>query len=136
VIEHAPTPAGRRLVLVADDDEDILTLVAFRLERAGYEVITARSGDEALKLALEHAPDLAVLDVMMPGLDGYSVTRELRRTEATSEIPVILLTALAQESDVARGMAAGADDYVKKPFDARELRERVGRLLGPRPVGP
>ena len=120
---------GRPLVLVADDDDDILQLVAFRLERAGCEVIMARSGDEALRLAIEHAPDLAVLDVMMPGLDGYGVTRELRRTEQTSEMPVILLTARAEEADVARGMAAGADDYVKKPFDARDLRERVQRLL-------
>jgi DNA-binding response OmpR family regulator len=125
----ARVPEGRPLVLVADDDDDILLLVAFRLERAGCEVITARSGDEALKLAIERTPDLAVLDVMMPGLDGYGVTRELRRTEQTSEIPVILLTARAEEADVARGMAAGADDYVKKPFDARDLRERVQRLL-------
>jgi DNA-binding response OmpR family regulator len=125
----ARVPEGRPLVLVADDDDDILLLVAFRLERAGCEVITARSGDEALKLAIERTPDLAVLDVMMPGLDGYGVTRELRRTEQTSEIPVILLTARTEEADVARGMAAGADDYVKKPFDARDLRERVQRLL-------
>ena len=130
--EHA---AERRpLVLVADDDEDILMLVAFRLERAGYDVITARSGEQALNLALANTPDLAVLDVMMPGLDGYGVTRELRRTDATSEVPVILLTARAEEADVARGMAAGADDYVKKPFDARDLRERVKRLLDLRPA--
>ena len=130
--EHA---AERRpLVLVADDDEDILMLVAFRLERAGYDVITARSGEQALNLALANTPDLAVLDVMMPGLDGYGVTRELRRADATSEVPVILLTARAEEADVARGMAAGADDYVKKPFDARDLRERVKRLLDLRPA--
>jgi DNA-binding response OmpR family regulator len=132
VTEHA---AERRpLVLVADDDEDILMLVAFRLERAGYDVITARSGEQALNLALANTPDLAVLDVMMPGLDGYGVTRELRRTDATSEVPVILLTARAEEADVARGMAAGVDDYVKKPFDARDLRERVKRLLDLRPA--
>jgi DNA-binding response OmpR family regulator len=127
VIEAVPD--RRPLVLVADDDEDILQLVAFRLERAGYEVVTARSGKEALQVALEQGPDLAVLDVMMPGLDGYGVTRELRRTERTSAMPVILLTARAEEADVARGMAAGADDYVKKPFDAHDLRERVRRLL-------
>ncbi len=125
-------PNRRPLVLVADDDEDILLLVAFRLERAGCDVITARSGDEALKLAVEQTPDLAVLDVTMPGLDGYGVTRELRRTERTSEMPVILLTARAEEADVARGMAAGADDYVKKPFDAHDLRARVKRLLAAR----
>jgi DNA-binding response OmpR family regulator len=124
-----PVPDRRPLVLVADDDADILTLVAFRLERAGCEVITARSGDEALKLAIEQTPDLAVLDVMMPGLDGYGVTRELRRTEVTAEMPVILLTARTEDADVARGLAAGADDYVKKPFDAHDLRDRVRRLL-------
>ena len=125
-------PDRRPLVLVADDDEDILLLVAFRLERAGCDVLTARSGDEALKVALEQTPDLAVLDVMMPGLDGYGVTRELRSTAQTSEMPVILLTARAEEADVARGMAAGADDYVKKPFDAHDLRARVKRLLAAR----
>ena len=119
----------RPVILVADDDEDILTLVAVRLELAGYEVIKARSGDEALRMALDHSPDLAVLDVMMPGLDGYEVTRELRQRESTSVTPIILLTARAQESDVARGLAAGADDYVKKPFDAGDLRTRVRRLL-------
>jgi DNA-binding response OmpR family regulator len=125
-------PSRHPLVLVADDDEDILTLVAFRLERAGCEVVKARSGDEALRLASELVPDLAVLDVSMPGLDGYEVTRELRRAEPTSQMPIILLTARAQEADVARGMAAGADEYVRKPFDARDLRERVQKLLGQR----
>jgi DNA-binding response OmpR family regulator len=124
-----PVLSNRPLVLVADDDEDILTLVTFRLERAGYDVVKARNGDEALRVALEQVPDLAVLDVMMPGMDGYEVTCELRRAEATSTMPIILLTARAQESDVARGLAAGADEYVRKPFDARDLGERVERLL-------
>jgi DNA-binding response OmpR family regulator len=130
VIEARPDP--RRLVLVADDDEDILQLLSFRLERAGYEIVLARNGDEALRLALDLVPAVAILDVMMPGLDGFEVTRELRRNAATSKTPVILLTARAQASDIARGMAAGADEYVKKPFDARDLVERVDRLLGPR----
>jgi two-component system, OmpR family, alkaline phosphatase synthesis response regulator PhoP len=134
VIEHQP--ADRLLLLVADDDEDILQLLSFRLERAGYEIVQARSGDEALRLALELVPALAVLDVMMPGLNGFEVTRELRRNAATSTTPVILLTAKAQANDVARGMAAGADDYVKKPFDARDLADRVERLLRPRLVRP
>lgn len=127
--------ADRPLVLVADDDEDILQLLSFRLERAGYEIVQARDGDEALRLALELVPALAVLDVTMPGLDGFEVTRELRRNAATSTTPVILLTARAQATDVARGMAAGADDYVRKPFDARDLADRVDRLLHPRLVG-
>jgi DNA-binding response OmpR family regulator len=122
------------LILIADDDEDILQLLSFRLERAGYEIVQARNGADALRLAIELRPALAVLDVMMPGLTGYEVTRELRRNEETRAMPVILLTAKAQASDVAEGMAAGADDYVKKPFDARDLRERVERLLRPRLV--
>jgi len=129
-----PQPAARLLVLVADDDEDILQLLSFRLERAGYEIVQARSGDEALRLALELVPALAVLDVMMPGLNGYEVTRELRRNQATSTTPVILLTAKAQATDVARGLAAGAEDYVTKPFDARDLADRVDRLLHARLV--
>jgi DNA-binding response OmpR family regulator len=131
-----PQANRRPLVLIADDDEDILQLLAFRLERAGYETVQAQNGNQALQLARDLQPALAVLDVMMPGLDGYDVTRELRRNEGTSTMPVILLTARAQSSDVARGVAAGADDYLKKPFDAQDLKDRVERLLRPRLVAP
>jgi DNA-binding response OmpR family regulator len=117
-------------VLVADDDQDILMLVSFRLERAGYDVIQAHDGEEAVRLAFERAPDLAVLDVMMPKLDGYEATRQLRDRETTSKLPVILLTARVQEVDVARGLEAGADDYVTKPFSPQELGERVDAALG------
>jgi DNA-binding response OmpR family regulator len=119
-------------ILVADDDEDILSLVAFRLERSGCRVLKATDGEEALRLALEEVPDLAVLDVMMPKLDGHEVTRQIRANETTSRIPVILLTARAQESDVAAGFEAGADDYVKKPFSPQELGARVQAILGRR----
>jgi DNA-binding response OmpR family regulator len=124
--EHEP------LVLVADDDEDIRSLVTFRLERAGYRVVTASDGEHALSLALEHTPDLAVLDVMMPRLDGYELTRRLRQHEATKSMPVILLTARAQEADVERGFEVGADDYIRKPFSPQELRARVQAILGRR----
>jgi len=118
------------LVLVADDDPDIRSLVTLRLERSGYEVIAAGDGEQALAAALERAPDLALLDVMMPKLDGYEVTERLRQEEATRHLPVILLTARVQETDIARGVAAGADDYVKKPFSTTELRDRVQAVLG------
>ena len=127
-----PEPSPTPLVLVADDDPDILTLVGFRLERAGYEVLPARDGEEALALALEHQPDLAILDVMMPKLDGYEVTQRLRSNQATSGMPVILLTARVQEADITRGFEAGADDYIKKPFSPQELRARVQAILGRR----
>jgi DNA-binding response OmpR family regulator len=119
-------------VLVADDDADVLALVVRRLERDGYKVITARDGAEALRLARERAPDLAVLDVMMPQLTGYQVTQQLRQDPTTERIPVILLTARVQEADVSRGFEAGADDYIKKPFSPQELRSRVQAVLGRR----
>ena len=125
-------PREQPVVLAADDDEDILALVAFRLERSGYTVIQARDGQEALDLALSEKPDLAVLDVMMPKLDGFELTRRLRSEEATSRMPIILLTARAQDSDVAQGFEAGADDYIRKPFSPQELRTRVQAILGRR----
>ena len=120
----------RPLVLVADDDPDILQLVSLRLANSGYEVMAAGDGEQALNAALERTPDLALLDVMMPKLDGYEVTARLRSDERTRHTPVILLTARVQEEDVARGTQAGADDYVKKPFSTQELRERVQAALG------
>ena len=126
------TERQQPLVLVADDDSDILSLVAFRLERAGYDVVTAADGEEALRLALDRTPDLAVLDVMMPKMTGYDVTREIRQNDAVRQMPIILLTARVQEADVARGFDAGADDYIKKPFSPQELRARVQAVLGRR----
>jgi DNA-binding response OmpR family regulator len=128
----AQEPNGKPLVLVADDDPDILALVTFRLERAGYDVVAANDGEQALHLALADPPDLAVLDVMMPKLDGYEVTTRLRQDERTRRMPIILLTARVQEDDIARGFEVGADDYVKKPFSPQELGARVQAILGRR----
>jgi CheY-like chemotaxis protein len=89
------TGNGQPLILIADDDPDILALVSFRLERAGYEVVQARNGEEAVQVALARRPDLAVIDVMMPRTDGYEATRQLRQQEETSRMPIILLTARA-----------------------------------------
>jgi DNA-binding response OmpR family regulator len=116
------------VVLVADDDDDILLLVATRLARDGFEVVSARNGVEALALAREHNPRVAVLDVGMPGLDGIEVLTGIRADEALKETRVLLLTAKAQESDVRRGYDAGADAYVKKPFSPAELAARVREL--------
>jgi DNA-binding response OmpR family regulator len=120
------------LILVADDDETILGLVVYRLEHSGFRVVTARDGEEALRLARAEQPALAVIDVMMPKLDGYEVTRLIRSEEETKEMPVILLTARVQEADIERGFEAGADDYLRKPFSPLELRSRVQALLGRR----
>jgi DNA-binding response OmpR family regulator len=124
------TRNGQPLILIADDDPDILALVSFRLERAGYEVVQARNGEEAVQVALARRPDLAVIDVMMPRVDGYEATRQLRQQEETSRMPIILLTARVQEEDIARGFDAGADDYVRKPFSPQELGSRVQAALG------
>ena len=120
----------RPVVLVADDDPDILALVRLRLERDGYEVLSAPDGETALDLALARTPDLALLDVMMPRLDGYEVTRRLRQHGPTTGIPIILLTARVQEPDVELGIEAGADDYVTKPFSPQALGARVQAALG------
>jgi DNA-binding response OmpR family regulator len=120
------------VVLVADDDDDIRELLKFRLERSGYRVLEATDGEEALTLAQESRPDLAVLDVMMPKLDGLELTRRLRAQDATRAMPIILLTARAQDADVQAGFAAGADDYLRKPFSPEELRARVQAILGRR----
>jgi DNA-binding response OmpR family regulator len=120
------------VVLAADDDEDILELIAFRLEHSGYTVLQARDGEEALDLARTSRPDLAVLDVMMPKIDGFEVTRRLREDDSTARMPIILLTARTQEADVQRGFDAGADDYIRKPFSPQELGARVQAILGRR----
>ena len=123
---------GQPLVLVADDNGVVRDLVVFRLERSGYRVVAASDGQEALRIAREEVPDLAILDVMMPNLTGVEVTQRLRADDATSQIPVILLTARVQEVDIARGFDAGADDYIRKPFNPQELRARVQAILGRR----
>ena len=116
------------IVLVADDDDDILLLVTTRLTRDGYDIVSARNGVEALALAQEHRPRVAVLDVGMPGLDGIEVLAAIRADAELKRTRVLLLTAKAQESDVRRGYEAGADAYVKKPFSPAELSVRVREL--------
>jgi CheY-like chemotaxis protein len=118
------------LVLCADDDEDILSLVALRLQRAGYRVETATDGARALERARELEPDLIVLDVMMPRMTGVEVLTAIRAEDALAATKVILLSARVQEADIDRGMGAGADAYLAKPFRAPELVEAVERLLG------
>ena len=117
------------LVLCADDDEDILSLVALRLRRAGFEVETAADGEEAVEIARARRPALAVLDVMMPKRTGYEVLAELRGDETLRGMKVILLSARVQEGDIARGMDAGADAYLAKPFRAQDLVTKVQELL-------
>jgi len=117
------------LVVVADDAGDILALVQTALTRAGYEVVTAGDGEAALRLIRERRPALALLDVSMPKLDGLGVLVQVREDPSLAGLPVILLSALAQESDVERGYSLGASKYVRKPFSPRELVSIVGEIL-------
>jgi DNA-binding response OmpR family regulator len=127
--QHVPESASPPVVVVADDEADILELVAIGLERTGYQVYRAGDGEQALALIHEHKPDVAILDVAMPKLNGFELTRRLRNDPATREIKVLLLTARVQEADVEAGFAAGAHDYVTKPFSPHELEDRVAALL-------
>ena len=125
-----PARAGRKRVLVVDDEQDIADLVKHTLERGGdIEVETAASGDLALKAATEQPPDLVVLDLNLPVLSGLEVCRILRQRPATATVPIIMLTARTSEGDRVVGLDSGADDYVTKPFSARELAARVRAAL-------
>jgi two-component system phosphate regulon response regulator PhoB len=116
-------------VLIVEDEVDIADLIMFNLQRAGYEVLKAHDGISGTEKAIRERPDLIVLDLMLPGRDGYSVFREVRRDARTSHIPVIMLTARAQTEDRIQGLEAGADDYLTKPFSPKELVLRVNAIL-------
>jgi DNA-binding response OmpR family regulator len=123
-------------VLLAEDDADIRFLVTFKLTQAGYQVRAFGDGLSAVTDARENPPDMAILDVMMPGRSGLEVCQELRQDPATAHIPVIILTALAQETDITAAFAAGADDYIVKPFSPHEFATRVTALLTRSGSGP
>ena len=116
-------------VLIIDDERDLVQLVRYNLEREGFDVIAASDGAAGLEVALRHAPDVVVLDLMMPGTSGLDVCRQLRGDPRTSRMPIIMLTAKAAESDRVLGLELGADDYVTKPFSPRELVARVKAVL-------
>lgn len=118
-----------RKVLIVEDEPDILELVSYNLEQAGFEVIAAESGEEGLRLAEEKLPSLVALDLMLPGLDGLEVCRLLKQKARTRDIPVLMLTARAEEVDRIVGLELGADDYVVKPFSPRELVLRIKAIL-------
>jgi two-component system alkaline phosphatase synthesis response regulator PhoP len=135
-VEPAPSPQpdldqeNRPTVLVADDDHDLVNYIKIRLEHAGYDVLTTDDGEDALRLALERKPDVAVLDVRMPTLDGFGVTRQIRSNESVSEMPVILLTGSVLADDVAMGEEVGANEYLMKPLsEPEELLDTVRSAL-------
>jgi len=120
---------GRFRVLVVDDEHDIVELVRYNLEREGYEILCAATGEQALQMARSHMPDLVVLDLMLPEMGGLEVTRHLKQGEKTRRIPVVMLTARGEEADIVAGLELGADDYVTKPFSPRVLAARVRAVL-------
>lgn len=116
-------------VLIVDDEEHIVELLQFNLVNAGYKVITANNGLDALKKVKENKPDLLLLDLMLPGMDGLDVCKEIKRDKETSKTSIIMLTAKSEEIDKILGLELGADDYITKPFSIRELLARVKAVL-------
>ena len=125
---EAASPTGQR-ILVVDDEADIVALIVYHLAKAGYRISAAATGLDALDAALRERPALVVLDLMLPGLSGYEVLEQLRGSEPTKGVGVLMLTARVDEADRVRGLALGADDYLTKPFSPQELVLRVGAIL-------
>jgi CheY-like chemotaxis protein len=119
---------GKR-ILICDDDPAILRVIQVNLEVEGYDVLTAHHGEEALEVAHAEHPDLIILDIMMPRLDGYQTCEQLKAADDTKEIPVIFLSAKAQASDIEKGKSYGVEEYLTKPFDPTDLIDVVERLL-------
>jgi DNA-binding response OmpR family regulator len=120
---------NRKRILVVDDEKDLVDLISYNLQRNGYDALTAYSGNEAIDVALRDQPDLIVLDLMLPGIDGTEVARRLKGEPRTRHIPIIMLTAKAEETDVVVGLTLGADDYVTKPFSMKILLARMTTVL-------
>lgn len=127
--EHTNTNGGHKLIFVVEDDEDICRLVRHHLHSAGYEVLSFPAGSSVIAESLRARPALFVLDVMLPGINGFDLCRQIRQTEVLAKIPIIFLTARVGESDRIKGLELGADDYVIKPFSPRELVARVRTVL-------
>jgi two-component system alkaline phosphatase synthesis response regulator PhoP len=120
---------AKERILVVDDEEDILELVRFNLAREGFPILCTTSGEETLKIALKEHPDLIVLDLMLPGIDGLDVAKALKNDPKTRDIPIVMLTAKGEEADIVTGLELGADDYITKPFSPRVLVARVRAVL-------
>jgi two-component system alkaline phosphatase synthesis response regulator PhoP len=132
-VQFIPSATGegmsRQTILVVDDEEDILELLRFNLSKEGYQIFCVPSGEEALKFARAKVPDLMLLDIMLPGIDGLEVCRRLKADAATKGIPIVMLTAKGEEADIVTGLELGADDYMTKPFSRKVLVARVRSVL-------
>jgi len=119
----------KETILIVDDEEDIIELIKYNLKNEGYSILTAQSGEQAIKIAKQSRPDLIVLDLMLPGMDGLEVTRYLRSNEETSDMPIVMLTAKGEESDIITGLELGANDYISKPFSPKVLTARIRAIF-------
>jgi DNA-binding response OmpR family regulator len=119
----------REAILIVDDEKDIVKMLEYNLKKEGFRTLSARNGEDAIELARKESPDLLILDLMLPGIDGLEVCKTLKKDQNTSSMPIIMLTAKAQESDKIVGLELGADDYMTKPFSPRELVARVKAVL-------
>jgi len=129
ILEKRPALLKTEKIVVIEDEDDILEVIAYNLKREGYEVITSTSGEDGLDKIEKASPQLVVLDLMLPEIDGLELCRKLKSDPLTRSIPVIMVTAKGEESDVVLGLGVGADDYVTKPFSPRELVARVKAVL-------
>jgi len=120
---------AKETILIVDDEEDIIELIKYNLKNEGYSILTAMTGEKAIKTAKQSRPDLIVLDLMLPGIDGLEVTKYLKNNEQTLDIPIVMLTAKGEESDIVTGLELGADDYISKPFSPKVLVARIRAIL-------
>ncbi len=120
---------SKETILIVDDEEDIIELIRFNLRNEGYAVLTTQTGEGAIKMARQSQPDLMVLDLMLPGIDGLEVTRYLRNNDQTRDMPIVMLTAKGEESDIVAGLELGANDYISKPFSPKVLIARIRAIL-------
>jgi len=127
---------AREKILIVEDEIDILEVIEYNLSREGFRVLSSRDGEEGVRIARSDAPDLVLLDLMLPGLDGLEVCRRLKADAVTCDIPIIMVTAKGEETDVVLGLGLGADDYVIKPFAPKELVARVKAVMRRGPLKP
>jgi len=127
---------AQKAIIVIEDDEDILELVRYNLAKEGYQVTGAKTGEDGLSEVIDNIPDLVILDLMLPGMDGLDVCRRLKNTPSTHDIPIIMLTAKGEESDIVTGLELGADDYITKPFSPKVLIARIRAVLRRKSVEP
>ena len=119
----------KETILIVDDEQDIIELIKYNLKNEGYAILTAQTGEQAVKIAEQSQPDLMVLDLMLPGIDGLEVTKYLKNNEQTRDMPIVMLTAKGEESDIVTGLELGASDYISKPFSPKVLVARIRAIL-------